>query len=123
MNDALVVLGVAVLGGIGAVARFLLDGWVQRDRLSAFPFGTLAVNLTGSFVLGVLAGAALDGDALVLAGTATLGSFTTFSTWMLEAHRLGEDGELRMAGSNLAVSLALGLAAAGAGLLAGGAVA
>jgi hypothetical protein len=57
---------------------------------------------------------------MLLAGVATLGSYTTFSTWMLESHRLGEDGELGLAAANLAGSLLAGVAAAAAGLGAGG---
>src|SRR2546423_469517 len=75
----------------------------------ALPFGTFAVNLSGALVLGVLAGAAVRGHALLLAGTATIGSYTTFSTWMLESQRLGEDGERGALALNLAASLACGL--------------
>ena len=62
--------------------------------------------------MGLLTGLALTGTALVLAGTATLGSYTTFSTWMLETHRLGEDGDVRAAVLNAVVSLAAGVVAA-----------
>jgi CrcB protein len=82
--------------------------------------GTLAVNLTGAFVLGVLA-AVLSGPALLVAGTATIGSYTTFSTWMLETHRLGEDGQGRSGALNVLISLGLGFGAAALGRwLAGG---
>ncbi len=108
-------LGVAALGGAGAIARFLLDGAIAQRLGRGFPFGTLIVNLTGAVLLGLLAGLALKGDALVLAGTATLGSYTTFSTWMLETHRLGEDGDARVALLNAAIGLAAGIAAAAAG--------
>ena len=77
--------------------------------------GTLAVNLTGAFALGLLAGADVSGRALILAGGAFLGAYTTFSTWMLETARLAEDGELRQAALNVGGSLALGLAFAAAG--------
>ena len=81
-----------------------------------FPLGTLAVNLTGAFTLGLLVGAGVQGYLLLLlVGVAALGSYTTFSTWMFESHRLGEDGERRLAAANLAVSLAAGLVAALAG--------
>jgi CrcB protein len=119
---ALVWLGVAALGGAGALLRFRLDALVQSRRAGAFPFGTLAVNLAGAFVLGVLRGAAVTGDALLLAGTGLLGSFTTFSTWMLETERLGEEGEGRVALANLAVSFAGGLAAVGVGWALGAAL-
>jgi CrcB protein len=110
-----VVMGIGLLGGAGAVARFLLDGAVAARAGRAFPWGTLAVNLSGAFALGVLAGAALSGDAYRLAATGLLGAYTTFSTWALESHRLGEDGQLRIGALNLAVSLVLGVVAAWAG--------
>jgi CrcB protein len=106
------VLFVGVLGGLGAIARFLLDGAVGSRLGRSFPFGTLVVNLTGSFALGLFAGLELDADTYLILGTGLIGAFTTFSTWALESHRLGEDGELRLGIVNFAVSLALGLAAA-----------
>ncbi|MEA2466809.1 MAG: fluoride exporter [Thermoleophilaceae bacterium] len=118
----LVWLGVAVLGGAGAVARFLLDSAVSQRLGSGFPYGTLAVNLSGSLLLGLLAGADVTGDALLLAGTATLGSYTTFSTWMFESHRLGEDGELARMWLNIGGSLLAGLAVAALGKALGGAL-
>lgn len=107
---ALVVVGVGLLGGVGAMARFLLDGAVASRAASAFPLGTLAVNLTGALALGVLHGAGVGGDAQRLVGTGLLGAYTTFSTWSLESHRLGEDGRVGLGLANLLVSLALGLA-------------
>jgi CrcB protein len=113
---SLVVLaGVGLLGGAGAIGRFLLDGAVAGRVGRAFPWGTLAVNLSGAFVLGVLVGAALSDDAYRLAGTGLLGAYTTFSTWALESHRLGEDGQVRAGALNFAVSLVLGVLAAWAG--------
>jgi fluoride exporter len=108
----MIVAALAVVGGLGAMARFLLDGAVSSRLRRAFPFGTLAVNLTGAFALGALYGAAVGGDALRLAGVGFLGAYTTFSTWALEAHRLGEDGRTRLGLANLLVSLALGLGCA-----------
>lgn len=107
-----VVIGVGLLGGVGAIARFLLDGQVSRRAGREFPYGTFIVNISGAFVLGLLVGAALDGNAYSLAGTGFIGGFTTFSTWTLESHRLGEDGRLRVGVVNFAVSLVLGIAAA-----------
>jgi fluoride exporter len=104
-------IGVALLGGVGALARFLLDGIVGSRSSSSFPLGTFAVNITGAFLLGLVTGLALSGDALVLAGTATLGSYTTFSTWMLETQRLQEEGEWGLAVANSVVSLVVGLGA------------
>jgi fluoride exporter len=108
-------LGVAALGGIGANARFLLDRLVSARAGGELPLGTLAVNASGSLLLGLLTGLALGGSALVLAGAATLGSYTTFSTWMFETQRLAEDAKLRTALLNVLVSVAIGIAAAALG--------
>ena len=64
-------LGVALLGGCGALARFLLDGAVQRRAGGTFPVGTFAVNGLGCLCLGLLTGLGVTGTALALAGTAT----------------------------------------------------
>jgi len=109
-------IGIGLLGGFGAVARFLFDGMIGSVSDSSFPFGTLAVNLTGSLLLGVLAGLALGEDAFSLVAIGALGSFTTFSTWMFEAQRLAEDGEMGLAAINVVASLALGIALAWLGL-------
>jgi CrcB protein len=113
--SAVVWVGVALLGGAGAVARFVVDGAVAERASGALPVGTLAVNVSGAFLLGLVAGLALTGDALLLAGTAALGSYTTFSTWMLETQRLVEDGDGRHAGVNIVLSLAAGIAAVALG--------
>lgn len=110
-----VVLAIGVLGGVGAIARFLLDGTVAGRLGRAFPYGTLSVNLLGSFILGAFVGAALSADAYRLVGTGLIGAFTTFSTWTLESHRLGEDGQLSVGALNFVVSLILGVLAAWAG--------
>lgn len=115
MTPAATWVGVALLGGAGAVARFALDGAVERRTDSELPLGTLAVNVSGSLLLGLLTGLHVTGDALLLLGTAALGSFTTFSTLVLETERLAEDGQERLALVNLALSVAAGLLAAGAG--------
>jgi CrcB protein len=101
-------LGLGALGGVGAIARFLLDGAVSGRLGGAFPWGTLAVNVSGAFVLGLIGPSALFGTGL-------LGAYTTFSTWMLETHRLAEEGRLRLAIINIVGSLALGLPAAALG--------
>ncbi len=116
------ILAVAIGGAVGAVLRY----WVYRLTGyylgTQFPFGTLAVNLSGALALGVLVGAAVSDDALRLAGTGLLGAYTTFSTWALEAHRQAEDGRGHGALLNLGVSLVLGLTAAWAGHRLGGAL-
>jgi CrcB protein len=110
-----VLAAIGAFGGIGAIARFILDGAVAGRLGRGFPYGALIVNLVGTFALGVLAGVALDGDAYRMAATGLLGAFTTFSTWALESHRLGEDGRLRIGALNFAVSLALGVVVGWAG--------
>ncbi|MDQ6835310.1 MAG: fluoride efflux transporter CrcB [Actinomycetota bacterium] len=112
MITALLVLG---LGGAGAVARFLVDGLVQRRSSGEFPFGTLVVNLGGCLVLGLLTGLNASSQTTLLAGTATVGSYTTFSTWMLETHRPAQAGESPLAWGNVIVSLVAGLACAALG--------
>lgn len=104
-------VGVALLGGVGSIARFLLHGAFSARCPSSFPFGTLVVNTSGALIVGVLAGVALSGEALVLAGSAAIGSYTTFSTWMLETHRLRGDGQQLMGALNVLVSIVVGLAA------------
>ena len=112
-------IGVALLGGCGALARFGLTLLVA-DRLHPhLPVGTLAVNVSGAFLLGLLAGAAVEGDARLLLGPGAIGSYTTFSTWMLETQRIEEAGRRRIAVTNIGLSIALGLAAAALGRLLG----
>lgn len=113
-------LEVALLGGAAAIARFLLDAAVSERATGAFPAGTLAVNLSGALALGLLTGAALRGTALAVIAGGGLGSYTTFSTWMFESQRLGEDGEAAALWLNLGVSLAAGLAAVTLGHWLGG---
>lgn len=108
-------IAVGLLGGFGALLRFVVDGLIA-DRVGRdFPLGTFVVNMSGSVVLGLLVGLGLGGDRLLLAGTATIGSYTTFSTWMLESQRLVEDGELLVAGANVLLSLGVGLGAVALG--------
>ena len=80
------------------------------------------VNISGAALLGGVSGAALSGNALILAGTATLGSYTTLSTWMLESHRLGQDDQLAVALANLMGSLFVGFAALALGHAVGAAL-
>jgi CrcB protein len=108
-------IALAVLGGFGAVARFAVD-WLVSLRLGFhFPFGILAVNLSGALLLGLLSGAAVAGNAYVLSGTAFLGAYTTFSAWMLDSQELAQRGESRAALLNVGISAAAGLAAAALG--------
>jgi CrcB protein len=111
-TTVLVWAGVMVIGGIGSVTRFLVDRTVTRRLARPFPVGTLAVNISGAALLGFLGGLALSKDVALLAGTAFVGAYTTFSTWMLETQRLGEERRTWPAAANIVVSVVLGLAAA-----------
>lgn len=122
MIDALPWVGLGALGALGALGRFTVDAAVSARRPSDFPFGTLAVNLSGGLVLGTLVGLGVGGDARFVLGTGLLGAYTTFSTWMFEAQRLGEDGEWRLMWWNLGGPMLAGLAATGLGWLLGGAL-
>jgi len=106
---------VVLCGGLGAVARFAVDGLVEARLAGEYPFGTLVVNLSGCFLLGLLAGLGASHRVTLLLGTATLGSYTTFSTWMLESHRSAQDGDGGLAWRSLAIALAAGLAAVALG--------
>ena len=96
-------VGVVLLGGVGAVCRFLVDRTVMARVGRPFPFGTLAVNISGAALLGFFGGLALNPHLALLAGTAFVGSYTTFSTWMLETLWLAEDGRTGAAAANVAL--------------------
>jgi CrcB protein len=115
----LVWVAVVLIGGAGSVTRFLADGLVSSAAGRDFPYGTLAVNISGSAILGLLTGLAVSHDAALLAGTAAVGSYTTFSTWMLETQRMAEERKKLAVAANLVVSLVLGVAAAALGRLIG----
>jgi CrcB protein len=110
---------VAAIGGAGSVARFLLDGAVSSAAGRDFPLGTMAVNISGALILGLLTGLALSHTQALLAGTAAVGSYTTFSTWMLETQRLAEERQHRKVLVNVTASIVLGVAAAALGRLIG----
>ena len=91
------VVAMAVAGGIGAVARFVLDGMI-RMRVAAYPLGTMVINLSGSFLLGLVVGLAahvLPAEWRLILGTGFLGGYTTFSTASYEAVRLAQQGRWR----------------------------
>jgi len=107
--------GMLGIGGLGAVSRFMVDRAVSRRTKGVFPLGTLVVNISGAVLLGFLSGLVLRHEVAMLAGTAFLGAYTTFSTWMLETQRLTEERRIWPAAANIVVSVILGLAAAAAG--------
>ena len=113
------------LGGFaGAISRYLVDGFVTDRTAAAFPWGTLAVNLSGSFVLGLLFAmtaerAILPADIRGPVMIGFIGAYTTFSTFMLESWVLIENGSYTTAVANLGGSVLLGLVAVLAGLTLG----
>jgi CrcB protein len=113
-------LGVAVASAIGAPARYLLDRYVASKGHGAFPWGTFTINISGSFVLGLLVGLGahhgLSTSAVAVLGAGFCGAYTTFSTFSVETIRLLEEGSVLEASLNVGVSLAAGLLAAAAGL-------
>jgi fluoride exporter len=111
---------VVASAGLGAVARFLVDAAIQTRRLGEFPLGTFVVNVGGCFALGLLAGLHPSHRTMLVLGTAVVGSYTTFSTWMLETHRPAQDGEGGLAWQNVGLSLVAGLAAVALGRALGG---
>jgi fluoride exporter len=115
MIGALAWIGVGAMGAAGAYARFSVTAAVTARRPGAFPWGTFVVNLTGGFALGVLTGAGVTGDALLVVGTGFLGGYTTFSTWMVEAQRLGEDGDFARLLLYLVASMVAGVLVTAAG--------
>lgn len=113
------------LGGFaGAIARYLVDGIVADRTGGSFPWGTLVINASGSFALGLLF--ALTADRAILPAEIRgpvligfLGAYTTFSTYMLESWRLAESGAIALAFANLAGSTIVGLVAVVIGLTLG----
>ena len=117
---ALVVAGLGLAGGLGAVARFVVDAAVTARRPAPFPLATLLINVTGSLLLGLLTGLVLydgvaDGWRVVL-GTGFCGGFTTFSTASVSGVRLAGAGRPRLAALYVLGTLALSTAAAAVGL-------
>jgi fluoride exporter len=109
------------LGGGRAARRnrrrgpFLIDSAFAARADHPFPLGVLAINLVGTLVLGLVAGAALQGEALIVVAGGAIGSFTTFSTWMLDSHRLADAGHADLVWLNIGLSLLAGFAAIAAG--------
>ncbi len=118
------VLALALAGGLGAIARVLVDGAVRGWAGSRFPYGTLLINITGSLLLGLVAGLALahglPAEVRTIVGVGFCGGYTTFSTASVETVRLAEQRRYLAAVGN-AVGTLLTTAFAGAlGLLLAG---
>ncbi len=115
---------IGVGGFAGAIARYVIDGLVSDRTGGGFPWGTLVINVTGSFVLGLLFAitterAILPADIRGPVMIGFLGAYTTFSTFMLESWRLVEAGSWAAAVANLGGSMLLGLVAVLAGMTIG----
>ena len=123
---AAALLGVSLAGAIGAPARYVVERAITRRRAGSFPLGTLVVNVSGSLVLGLLAGAALyhgfGGAPRAWLGTGFCGAYTTFSTFALETVALAERDERRAATAYVVASTIVGCAAAAVGLVVAAAV-
>ncbi|WP_414937605.1 fluoride efflux transporter CrcB [Amycolatopsis sp. cmx-11-51] len=115
------VLFIALGGGLGAILRYLTDLRVRAWRGAAFPWGTLAVNVVGSAILGVLTGWALHGGqpdtVRSLLAVGFCGGLTTFSTFGYETLLLFTGQTRRRAALNVGVTMVAGIGAAAAGLL------
>jgi CrcB protein len=121
------VLGIAVAGAAGALARYGLEGLVSRRLSGAFPWSTFLVNISGAFVAGLLFTLLTQRFTVAPWLRSTLligflGAYTTFSTLSLETFRLIEDGALALGALNSVGSLAAGLLAVYGGVLVGRAI-
>lgn len=110
-------------GALGTAARYLLSGWLLRVLGPAFPYGTLAVNVIGSFLLGALMHvglqtALLSPTARLVLGTGVMGGFTTYSTFNYETLQYLQQGAWGLAGLNVAATLLVCLAAGALGVAA-----
>ncbi|MGD2121183.1 MAG: fluoride efflux transporter CrcB [Gemmatimonadota bacterium] len=118
----MLILMIALGGAVGAVARYGLSGWVQGQVGTTFPIGTLAVNVLGSFVLGLslplFESLAWSAETRTMLTMGFLGAFTTYSTFSYEAVVLLEGGEWTRGGIYMGGSLFLGLAGVVAGMAA-----
>ncbi len=116
-------LGALIVGGgLGAGARYVVDGLVMKGRKDAFPLGILLVNVAGSFVLGLLTGlgAAIAPVWMTVLGVGVLGGFTTFSTVAVETALLARRGRRDWAWTNLLGTAVLAIIAAAIGIMLGG---
>jgi CrcB protein len=115
----MILLLIAAGGALGAVGRYLLGEWVQAGAGHAFPWGTFTVNITGSLLLGAMAGfattSAVSEELRILVSVGLMGAFTTFSTYSMEALVMLRSGEVGKALVYVGSSVARGLLAAWTG--------
>jgi CrcB protein len=116
-----IAVALSLAGGAGAMARYLADHWITARRPNHLPWGTLAINVSGSFVLGIVTGLVIAHGAAsnlrTVAGTGFCGGYTTFSAASVEAVRLAEERRFAESLGYSAASLVLSLLAAGLGLV------
>lgn len=121
--NALLFLAIAVAGGAGAAARFMLDALIKTKAATGLPLGTQVVNVSGSLLLGLVTGCALAGTVaepwVLVLGTGFLGGYTTFSTASYETLRLLLDGRPWASAANALGMLVLSVLGAVVGLCAG----
>lgn len=114
-------LYIGIFGALGCVSRYALSGWVHDFAGRALPFGTLAVNVLGSFLLGLvmeegLRSSMFTAEVRVGITVGFMGGFTTFSTFSFETVRLLEEGSFLQAGANVLLNVAVCLAFAFLGI-------
>lgn len=119
MSLQLVYIG--LFGGLGCLCRYLASGWVYRLAGQGLPYGTLAVNILGSFLLGLvmessLRSTLLSSELRIGITVGFMGGFTTFSTFSFETVRLLEEGSLMQAGINVVLTVLLCVFFAGLGI-------
>jgi len=115
---------IAVAGAAGAVGRYLVEGWVSGATRGDFPYGTLVVNVSGSFLLGFIFTLLTERllphpDLRVALTIGFIGAYTTFSTLTFETLQLGQGGAVTLAILNIAASIAAGMTAVWLGTVAG----
>jgi len=118
-----ILVGLIIAGAAGALLRYEVELRVRRRLGPTFPYGTLLINVSGSFALGLLAGLAehhgVRTAVVTVLGTGLLGAYTTFSTFALDSVGLAERDRVRAAAVNVGASVVIGLGAAGLGLAVG----
>lgn len=107
---------IALAGGLGAASRLVLDGALRGHVKQDYPWATTVINISGSFLLGLVLGLGVDSDWHAIAGVGFLGGYTTFSTATFETARLAHDGRYRAALANGLGQLVVAVAAASLGV-------
>ena len=116
------ILWIGLLGGLGCIARYLMSGWTYNLVGRSLPYGTLMVNIGGSFLLGFLMTFGLRSTLLPVGlrvglTVGFMGGFTTFSTFSYETLKLIEEGSLMQAGANVVLNVLLCLVFVAAGMM------